>query len=119
LSIVSGLWSRFKATFVSRVKETLTYDDLKDIHQRRFAKSPPERFTQLWCEVANLCEVSPRSIDENSRIDHLGDRRPGPWSDLRFQELEAFIAAESTSRTAPSAQFRTVGDVMDYLLDQP
>lgn len=97
-----------------------SYEELRHIHQRRFAKTDPERFVRLWCEIADICEVSPRSLHENS---NLADLCP-PFRLLglvepssRNEALEALVMAETRGKAPPARRPTTVGEMLDYMLE--
>ncbi len=99
--------------------EVLSYAELRNIHERRFQGTDPERFVRLWCEIAGLCGVSPMEMHENDRPEELcpphrvlGLVEPN----AALEEISALIMAESRDRPLPASRPSTVGDVLDYLL---
>ena len=94
-----------------------SYEDLKHIHQRRFALADKDRFARLWCEIAARCSASATGMSEDSRVDELLSRkRHLIWPSLQLDELHDFILEESRSLEAPWPKMHTVADVLDYLL---
>jgi hypothetical protein len=90
---------------------------LDDIYRRRFGGKDKERFEFLWCEIAEVCRVRPDELHED---DQISDRCPGrqSWlsSDTRLDDLEFVIMSESQGVPPPRTKPKTIGEVLDYLL---
>jgi hypothetical protein len=91
---------------------------LETIYRTRFANGDRERFFLLWGEIADVlglpvCEMA---VDVELR-QHLLQRRRKWWEPSCQDDLEYLIAVESRGRRPPATEMRTVGDVIDYLLE--
>ena len=119
LSLLRRLWATVWSPFKSRPVDVRAYDELRHIHERRFAGSDAERFVRLWCEIASLCDVSPLDMHENERLGELCPQ--SRWlgfvhPSARQENLEALVLMESRHLPPPTVPPTTVGDVLDYLL---
>lgn len=90
---------------------------LNAVHGRRFPGTDKERFDLLWCEVAEVCRVTPGELHEDDKI---ADRCPPSnslfSSDTRLDDLEYTIITESRHVAPPKRRPETIGQVLDYLL---
>lgn len=90
---------------------------LDAVYRRRFPGTNKVRFELLWCEIAEVCRVTPGELHEDDKI---ADRCP-PSNDLfssdnRLDDLEYIILTESRNAAPPKQRPETIGQVLDYLL---
>ncbi|HEY0466314.1 MAG TPA: hypothetical protein VGC79_19020 [Polyangiaceae bacterium] len=92
---------------------------LNALHQRRFASTDKERFMLLWCEIAEICGLAPNELRENAEIASLRST-PRSWLsyDDRLEDLDYLIISESRDLPPPRPKPRTIGEVLDYLLQE-
>lgn len=88
---------------------------LDDIYRRRFEGSDKERFEFLWCEIAEVCRVRPDELHED---DQISDRCPSGQGSLLspLEDLSFVIMSESQALPPPRTKPKTIGEVLDYLL---
>jgi hypothetical protein len=91
---------------------------IDDVYNRRFAGADKSRFALLWCEIAEACKLPVNALHED---DELSERCPRSGSLLssehRLEDLEYLITMESRGKPPPQKTFKTIGDVVDYLLE--
>jgi hypothetical protein len=88
---------------------------LDDIYRRRFEGTDKDRFQFLWCEIAEVCRVRPDDLHEDDQISERCAGRQG-WFLSRLDDLEFVIMSESQALPPPRTQPKTIGEVLDYLL---
>lgn len=96
------------------------YEQLKEIHERRFAGTDSGRFVRIWCELADICKVSPTELHEDNQLEELCPPfRCWKLVDESAQQeaLWEFVWLESRHLPPPKSPLNTVGDVVDYLLE--
>ena len=90
---------------------------LDAVHSRRFPAADKVRFELLWCEIAEVCRVTPAELHEDDKI---ADRCPPSKSilssDTRLEDLEYIVVTESRNMAPPKQSPETIGEVLDYLL---
>jgi hypothetical protein len=117
--IFQRIRAHFKGKRVEHQRATIDLyaEFLDNVYRRRFRGTDKARFDFLWCEIAEVSRVRPDLLHED---DLISDRCPGQqsWlsSDTRLDDLEYVIMTESQGRPPPKRRPQTIGDVLDYLL---
>ena len=90
---------------------------LDRLRRRRFPEADAERFARLWCEMAEVCGLSPDDLHEDLELASLRSA-PGSWLsfDDRLEDLNYLILVESRELAPPRPKPTTIGGVLDYLL---
>jgi hypothetical protein len=88
---------------------------LEEIYQRRFAGRDRERFAQIWCEVANISRRKPSDLNENDELKNLGVGKAW-FPEVVLNEIVDYATWES--RGEPKGPITTVGELVDWLLDE-
>jgi hypothetical protein len=92
-------------------------DKLWMLFRRCYPAVNAERFMVLWCELAELCGVSPEELSENDLIaERYSHRRGGLLRTSAMEDIEQLILTESRGQPPPHRIPETVRDVLDYLL---
>ena len=90
---------------------------LDALHRRRFPDTDKDRFMSLWCEIAEICRLSPDALHEDLKIASL---RPvsTSWlnSDNTLENINHLFLIESRDLPPPRPKPTTIGGVLDYLL---
>jgi len=103
-----------------RVRSTIEANAncLEAKYRSRFAGCDKERFSLLWCEIAEILNVPVHELLVETELGRrLAQHRTRWWQTSRQDDLEYLIAMESRGRRPPASVLRTVGDVLDYLLE--
>jgi len=91
---------------------------LESTHRSRFAGCDKERFSLLWCVIAEASKVPVHELRAETDLGHgLAQQRTRWWQTSRQDDLEYLIAMESRGRLPPASALLTIGDVLDYLLE--
>jgi hypothetical protein len=90
---------------------------LEALHRRRFPDTDKDRFMSLWCEIAEICRLSPDALHEDLKIASLRSVSTS-WlsSDNRLENLNHLVLIESRDLPPPRPKPATIGGVLDYLL---
>lgn len=97
--------------------DAATPDQLQELRSRRFRSVDPERFAALWSEIANICGVHPLVMHADDEIQRLCPTEGVLDLNLKMMELEALVMAESKHLAPPVRRPQTIGDIIDYLLE--
>jgi hypothetical protein len=91
---------------------------LEKLRMRRFPESDAERFALLWCEMAEVCGLSPVDLREDLELASLRSA-PRSWLSLsdRLEDLNYLVLVESRELAPPRPKPTTIGGVLDYLLN--
>lgn len=89
---------------------------LAAIYQRRFRGRDRDEFNRIWCEVARISHTDPLELHEDDALKRLGVGKVR-FPDLVLEELCDY--ASSQVRDIPEGQIATLGEYVDWLLDQP
>jgi hypothetical protein len=82
------------------------------IHARAFPGSDPDRFLQLWCEVAQILGKSPAELHESDVL----TTRPARELFLDDTMEDLVTLALRNSRGTPKGKVETVGQLLAFLL---
>ena len=90
---------------------------LDALHQRRFSNADRARFMLLWCDIAEICDLPPNALSEDFEIASLR-KPPKSWLTLddKVDDLDYLILTESRGLPPPRSKPKTIGGVLDYLL---
>jgi hypothetical protein len=116
LSLVRKYFTgRRRARQLSSVAAHASY--LDGLHQRRFPETDRDRFRLLWCEIAEICGLSPGALREDLEIASLRSA-PKSWLtfDDKLDDLDYLVLTESRDLPPPRPKPTTIGGVLDYLL---
>lgn len=93
-----------------------SFAQLKPILERRFAGAEPNAFVRLWGEMARICGVDPLDLHEDDELMNLCP--PPEWSHINDKMDSLVYLAMRERRGSPSVPLRTVGDLMDWMLNR-
>jgi hypothetical protein len=109
----------FMRKWFSHPASELDPELLDAVYARRFSSSDKARLGALWAEIAHVLDVEPADLHETDRID---ERCPPPRHGIcfngRLEDLSVLIQRESHGRPPPTSPLVTVGDILEYLLEQ-
>lgn len=116
MKVLIRLMQRIRDWVVGPPLPTIDPAKLDSIYQRRFRTRDRERFAKIWCEVARISGSDPSKLHENDNLKDLGLGKVR-FPDLVLEELSDF--ASSQVRHVPDRSIVTLGDYVDWLLDEP
>jgi hypothetical protein len=113
-----NFWKKIREQLRRRYENEVFFPDIGPEHvqfilDRRFAGKDPRRFYRLWSEIAFYVNRLPTELHEDDVIVDLCNGPNGP----AFQGIESMVGERCRIKALPEDDLRTVGALMDWLLD--